>query len=434
MENEIRDETIILAAALHPEDGGTNLPIILDQVGAEDFPLERERRIFLAIRSLDQKRIPIDLLTLHQELKAQGHEVPISELDGITDHYVTRFTLDHHIDQLKASTKRRKLSQRLESALREAQDPSVEYAELEAKIVQEVMGILDEGKGQETKSPEPLLRSLLDLYFTRKAERSEGRVTFGIPTPFPSLDAVLGGLQEGTLGIGAARQGHGKSTLAQGMSLHAANSGVATLIISLEQPSDEVLLFLIQKETGLKPLDIKTGNLRPDEEGWLTSQVYEKFKALPLLFEDRTRTLAEVSMKIRRMALCHKVKLVVIDYLQLIENPIKGEPRHIEVAGISRTLKRLAMELKISILALSQLNQNPEERLTGKICLRDMRESEAISQDADLVIFLHRPRLLDNAKDDQDHLELAKNRYGPTIPRIDVEWDRRFNTYREARR
>jgi len=144
---------------------------------------------------------------------------------------------------------------------------------------------------------------------------------------------------------------------------------------------------------------------------------------------DQARTLNEVVMTVRRMVLSQKVRFAVVDYLQLVENRIKGEARHIEVAGISRGLKRLAMDLKISILALSQLNKNPEERESKRISLADMRESEAISQDADYVIFIHRPVLM--GKDDKDHLELAKNRHGETIARINVVYDRLKNTYRE---
>jgi replicative DNA helicase len=130
------------------------------------------------------------------------------------------------------------------------------------------------------------------------------------------------------------------------------------------------------------------------------------------------------------MVFSQGVKLVVVDYLQLIENAVKGEPRHMQVAGISRALKRLAMDLNIPILALSQLNKNPEERVGGKIHLSDMRESEAISQDADYVIFVHRPVLM--GKDDKDHLELAKNRYGETISRVNVIYDKARNTYSET--
>lgn len=118
----------------------------------------------------------------------------------------------------------------------------------------------------------------------------------------------------------------------------------------------------------------------------------------------------------------------MVDYLQLIENPLKGEPRHLQVAQVSRALKRLAMDTNISIIALTQLNKDPEGR-SGKIHLADVRESESISHDADQILFLHRPSLY--GEHESDYLELAKNRHGERIAKIPVQWDGRYNTYRE---
>jgi len=430
-----REEAFVLGALFHPVEGSANLPLVLDRARPEDFTSETCRSIFEAAHSLFGKGHPVDPISVVAELKRRGKKIPHSRILEILDssEYLAGMSLDYHLGELRQASNRRKLKQALQLGLQEVEDPSLEYCEVEEKLSAKVMAILDDTGDRELRTAENLSKSILDHYYSRKGERQDGQTVFGIPTPFPSLDAVTGGLQEGTLTVLAGRQAHGKSTVEMDMLFRAAKQGVRSFCISLEQPCDEVMLHLVQKQTGLSPLDVKKGNLTQREERILL-EAHDKFKALPLFFEDRTRTLAEVSMKIRRMVLCHGVRFVGLDYLQLIENHIKGEPRHIQVAGISRTLKRLAIELKISILGLSQLNQNPEERLTGKICLRDTRESEAISQDADLVLFLHRPRLLDNAKEDEDFLELAKNRYGPTIPRISLEWDGRFNTYREARK
>jgi replicative DNA helicase len=120
---------------------------------------------------------------------------------------------------------------------------------------------------------------------------------------------------------------------------------------------------------------------------------------------------------------------VIIDYLQLIENPKKKEPRHVEVAGISRTLNRLAMELNISIIGLSQLNKEPENRASKKIYLSDTRESEAITQDADYVIFLYRPQIYGDRE--EDYISLAKNRHGQTIEKINLRWNADYNRYED---
>jgi replicative DNA helicase len=119
----------------------------------------------------------------------------------------------------------------------------------------------------------------------------------------------------------------------------------------------------------------------------------------------------------------------MVDYIQLVQNHIKGEARHIEVSGISRALKRLAMDSNIPLVALSQLNKDNEQRHNKKIYLSDLRESEAIGHDADAVIFVNRPSLYGD--DGPDFLELAKNRHGERVSKIPVKWDLKYNRYEE---
>jgi replicative DNA helicase len=404
-----------------------SIPILFDELREEDFSSPKHRAIFRAMGSLHEKKAPIDILTLSNELKGQG--IQPSELIEMEDFAFDGMDLDYYSGKVKEDSRRRKLESFLSETLEETKDSSNDYQEVEGRTIQGIMEILDRGKERTLKTPEVLLKDILETYYRRKTQRGEWKLT-GAPTGFKTIDETLGGLQDGTLGILAGRQHHGKSTVAMDILLSAAKSGTPSLYISLEQPSSEILLYLIQKESGIEPLRIKRGDLLESEERTLTQDIYSRFKTLPFLFEDRTRTLNEVVMKVRRMVFSQEVKLVVVDYLQLIENAVKGEPRHMQVAGISRALKRLAMDLNIPILALSQLNKNPEERVSGKIYLSDMRESEAISQDADYVLFIHRPTLMDRG--DRDHLELAKNRHGKMIPRVNVTFDQIMNAYREV--
>ena len=176
-------------------------------------------------------------------------------------------------------------------------------------------------------------------------------------------------------------------------------------------------------------MNIKLGNLSEGDEA-LLRQAIEKFKKFPLFINDRARTLSDIVTTIRTLHLTESIEVVIIDYLQLIENPRKGEPRHIEVAGISRTLKQLTMQLNISIIALSQLNKEPEGRTNKKIYLSDTRESEAITQDADYVIFLYRPSIYWD--DERDYISLAKNRHGTMIDKIHLNYNQPYNRYEEV--
>ncbi|MCK5185896.1 MAG: DnaB-like helicase C-terminal domain-containing protein, partial [Deltaproteobacteria bacterium] len=166
------------------------------------------------------------------------------------------------------------------------------------------------------------------------------------------------------------------------------------------------------------------------EEEVILKQAVDKLKKRPIFINDQSRKLSDLITTIRTHHITDGIEVMVIDYLQLIENPHKREPRHIEVAGISRSLKQLTMNLNISIVALSQLNKEPEGRPSKKIYLSDTRESEAITQDADYVIFLNRPSIYGD--DEKDYISLAKNRYGTTVNKIHLNYDSKYNTYREV--
>jgi replicative DNA helicase len=130
-------------------------------------------------------------------------------------------------------------------------------------------------------------------------------------------------------------------------------------------------------------------------------------------------------LKARSIVHAKKIKLLIVDYIQLVENQTKGEPRHLQVAGVSRAFKRLAMDTGLAVVALSQLNRNPEGR-DGKIRLSDIRESDAIAHDADHIVFINRPSLY--GEDGSDFLQLAKNRHGRTVDKIPVTWQAARNT------
>jgi len=246
-----------------------------------------------------------------------------------------------------------------------------------------------------------------------------------VSTGVISLNEVTGGFQPCSFWIIGGRSSHGKTTFAQDLCFHAGTHDAPCLYISLEQSATDTFLFFLQKSTGIAPLKIKSGRLSPAEEEKLRAAV-EYLKACPLFFYDRSSRLDDILLKARSMAQTKKNKLLIVDYLQLVENQIKGEPRHLQVAGVSRALKRLAMDTGLAVIALSQLNKGPEER-NGKIHLSDVRESEAITHDADHVLFINRPKMY--GEDGKDFLELAKNRYGQRIDKIPVTWNPIKNTY-----
>jgi replicative DNA helicase len=298
-------------------------------------------------------------------------------------------------------------------------DEQADFRDLHPIVAEKLFKALSEDTQEEDQHPADVA---LAIYEERSA--AGGKLS-GVPIGIDAFDSQMGGLQPGTLTIYGGRSSHGKSTVAQDSFYNAGKNDIPCLYVSLEQPSADTFLFLLQKEMGIAPLNIKQGSLSPTKEYNLRTGL-KRLKAHPFYFYDLSSRLDDILLKARSMAQTNGIKLLIVDYIQLVENPTKGEARHLQVAGVSRALKRLAMDTNLAIIALSQLNKGPEDR-NGRISLSDVRESEAITHDADHVIFINRPSLYGN--DEKDFLRLAKNRHGRTIDKIHVHWNEERNTY-----
>jgi replicative DNA helicase len=409
-------ESILLDACFREPD---SLPAILDAVQPEDFNYNAYSKTFTAIRALFQEGHPIDPLAV-----ARRAGIPSDSFPWTGDHCLG-MNIDYHAQQVRQQGQRRRLRLALKAAVDVVQDESRELAEIQEHISDSLFKTL---ANTQQRHDRDIAGDVLQFYEQRKQERAQGKRHAGIETGITAIDNVLGGLQPGTLTIIGGRSSHGKSTLVLDFFFRAGKAGTPGLYISLEQTAQEIFLYLLQKYTGISPLTVKLGSVNQAQE-IIVKDAIKRLGESPFYFEDSSSRLTDIALKIKAAALGKKIKLVVVDYIQLIENSVKGEARHIEVAGISRMLKRLAMDLNIAVVALSQLNKESEGRAKNKIYLSDCRESEAISHDADTVIFLNRPSLYGD--DGCDYIELAKNRHGQTIPKIKVRWDHKYNVYNE---
>lgn len=413
----IESESILIDACFRAPD---SLPLILDTVQPGDFSQVNYNKAFSALRALFQEGKPIDPLEVAKRAGIKTTDFP---WDG--EYFFSGFNIEYHAQQVWQQGQRKRLRMALKGALDVVQDEGQELAEVQAHISDSIFKTLaDTRRGRDRD----IAGEVLNLYETRKKERAEGKRIAGIETGITALDNIMGGLQPGTLTIIGGRSSHGKSTLALDFFFLAGKAGIPCLYISLEQTAPEIFLHLLQKYTGISPLTIKLGTVNQGQETFIKAAI-QKLGELPFYFEDSSSKLSEIALKIKGAVLSKKIKLVVIDYIQLIENRAKGEARHLEVAGISRGLKRLAMDLNLAVVALSQLNKESEGRAGNKIYLSDCRESEAISHDADHVIFLNRPSMYGD--DGADFIELAKNRHGERVPKIPVRWDAKFNRYEQ---
>jgi len=246
---------------------------------------------------------------------------------------------------------------------------------------------------------------------------SQGGIARGVPTGFTDLDEVTNGLHPGQMIVIAARPGMGKSTLGLDFLRSCSiKNRMASVVFSLEMSKSEIVMRLLSAEAKIKLTDMRSGRMSDDDWTRLARRMSEISEA-PLYIDDSPNlTMMEIRAKARRLKQKSDLKLIVIDYLQLMTSGKKVESRQQEVSEFSRQLKLLAKELEVPVVAMSQLNRGPEQRTDKKPMLSDLRESGAIEQDADMVILLHRPDAFerDDPRGGEADLILAKHRNGPT--------------------
>lgn len=242
-------------------------------------------------------------------------------------------------------------------------------------------------------------------------------LAFGVPTGFEDLDAVTNGLHAGQMIIIAARPGIGKSTLGLDIARSCSiRHGLASCIFSLEMSRTEIVMRLLAAEASIPLAAMRTGKMNDDQWAKLARQMSQISEA-PLFVDDSPNlTMMEIRAKARRLKQRHDLRLVVVDYIQLMTSGKRVESRQQEVSEFSRNLKLLAKELEVPVVAISQLNRGPEQRTDKKPMLGDLRESGSLEQDADMVMLIHRPDAFerDDPRAGEADLILAKHRNGPT--------------------
>jgi replicative DNA helicase len=396
-------------------------------VTPDDFSSAAHGDIFRAMLSLDQTGARVDHVTLAESLKvlgklaAVGGPAYLMSLDQ-------EVPVTHNAGDYAGIVRDQAVRRRLANVGREIQElassSTGELAALLDEAERKVFVIAEKKREGDLVPVSELMNRTLDLLDKMKANTTG--VT-GVATGFIGLDQLLTGFHGGELLILAARPGIGKTSLAMNMAMNIAldkQAPRAVGIFSLEMPADQLLMRLLASQARVDMKRLRGGRLsRGDEEKF--SDVANMLFNAPLYIDD-TGGLSpfDLRAKARRLKQKHaQLGLLVIDYLQLMHQKGKVESRQLEIAEISRSLKQLAKELDVPILALSQLNRKVEERKDSKPMLSDLRESGAIEQDADVVMFIHREQ-----KDGEEgsapeqssslpipvELVVAKQRNGPT--------------------
>ena len=240
---------------------------------------------------------------------------------------------------------------------------------------------------------------------------------YGVPTGFADLDDLTNGLHSGQMIIVAARPAMGKSTLALDLCRAASiHNQMASVFFSLEMNRSEITMRLLSAEAKVPLNHIRNGNMTDDDWAKLARKMGEVSSAPMFIDDSPNMTMMEIRSKARRLKQKHDLRLIVIDYMQLMSSGKKVESRQLEVSEFSRQIKLLAKELELPVIALSQLNRGPEQRADKRPAMSDLRESGSLEQDADMVILLHRDDVYEreSTRPGEADLIVAKHRNGPT--------------------
>ena len=286
--------------------------------------------------------------------------------------------------------------------------------ELVDRAEAEIYGVSDRRVSDDYHPLSEIMPGALDEI---EAIGSRGGALTGVPTGFSDLDALTNGLHPGQMIVIAARPALGKSTLALDLARAATvKHGLPCVIFSLEMGRNEITMRLLSAEARVPLHSMRTGQMSDEDWTRLARRMSEVVEA-PLYIDDSPNmSMMEIRAKCRRLKQRHDLKLVIIDYLQLMSSPKRVENRQQEVSEMSRSLKLLAKELDVPVIAVAQLNRGPEQRTDKKPLLSDLRESGSIEQDADMVILLHREDAYERESPRAGEADfiVAKHRNGPT--------------------
>jgi len=413
-------EKVILGAIMISKD---SIIDVIDTLRAESFYHDRHKLIYEAILRLFERTQPIDLLTVSEELKKTGDLETVGGpyyLVELTNRVASSANLEYHARLVTQKFIQRELIDVSTLIIREAFEDTTDVFELLGKAEQGLFEITEKNLSRSYSSMSSLLGPAVKQV-EEASKQSEGLI--GVPTGFVDLDRMTSGWQPSDLVIVAARPGMGKTSFTLALAANASILNKPVAFFSLEMSSIQLVKRLISMETEIHGEKLKNGKLEDYEWQQLNTAI-ERMSERNIFIDDTPAiNIFELRAKCRRLKMQHDIQMVMIDYLQLMTGNMdgnKGGNREQEISSISRALKGLAKELNIPVIALSQLSRAVETRGgTKRPQLSDLRESGAIEQDADMVMFIYRPEYYQIMEDEEGNslkgkaeVIIAKHRNG----------------------
>ncbi|AKE52752.1 replicative DNA helicase [Kangiella geojedonensis] len=400
-----------------------------------DFYVKNHREIFKAMAELANMAKPMDVITLSEHLEQLGEaDIGLAYLGELAQNTPTVANIRAYAEIVREKA----IMRQLISASNEIADASFNpqgrgLAELLDLAERKVFAIAEsrETSGEGPSKVEDILKSTIERI--EQIQKTKGGVT-GLSTGFTDLDNMTSGLQKADLVIIAARPSMGKTTFAMNIVENAAlASDLPVLVFSLEMPSESIIMRSISSLGRLEQNKIRGGQIQSKED-------WDKFNSGVLQLKNHTKLLiddtaglspAEMRSRARRVAREHGgIALIMVDYLQLMQVPGMSDNRTLEVSEISRSLKALAKELEVPVIALSQLNRSLEQRSDRRPVMSDLRESGAIEQDADLILFIYRDEVYhpETERKGIAEIKIGKQRNGP-IGSVELSFQGKYSRF-----
>jgi len=391
---------------------------LVDTINDEDFYSPVHRIIYQAFQELYRRREPVDLVTVAEYLQTKGQ---LDEVGGtvylasLAESVASASNAVFHAQIVRDKSVRRRLIQTSSEILTSCFEAGEQTESLLDQAEQQIFSIA-ESKGK------PVFMSSKDLvqrvFEQLEARAGQGELVTGVPTGYTDFDQMTAGLQKSDLIILAARPSMGKTALALNMGMRAAiQHDVPVAVFSLEMSMDQLMMRLLGCHGRVDLSRLRSGYL--NDEDW--SRLYQSAEDLsraPIYIDDTPAlSTMEIRARSRRLKAEKGVGLIIVDYLQLMRSSHKSDSREQEISDISRNLKALAKELEVPVIALSQLNRKVEERSDKRPMISDLRESGAIEQDADVIVFIYRDAAYNKAEDNPNkniaEIIIGKQRNGP---------------------
>ena len=429
MPKDLVAEKSILGSILLEPEGVINAS---DIITGDDFYLREHGIIFDTMLQMYNNKITLDPVTLQDKLRETNlPEEAFSDdkINSFVDVATTSMGLKHHCNIVYEKAVRRRLIKAGEGIVSKAYGKG----DLEEILDTTEKSVFEIVQKRNTEDFTPISKVVMEsLKNIEKAHNTDGTVT-GIASGFTDLDYKTTGFQPSDLILLAARPSMGKTALALNIALHvAAVERKHVAIFSLEMSKEQLVKRLLSQESHVDSQKLRTGNLQDNEWAALIEGAETVGKSLLAIDDTPGITVSELRSKCRKLQMEQGLDMIIIDYLQLMSGSKKAESRQNEVSEISRSLKAIARELSVPILALSQLNRKAEERSDHRPQLSDLRESGAIEQDADVVMFIDRERS-ENEEANKATVIIAKQRNGP-IGDVNLMWLPKYTQFRDMDR